>query len=119
VLDLRQSTDYDIWHLPGSQNKPLSSLGPHTPSPFSDAGVLEAQWVELEKIFNDVSDLRHVLVVCYNGDSARVATSVLRAKGLEADSVRGGYGALKMFIGERVVEKSLGATVSVQAVPLE
>jgi rhodanese-related sulfurtransferase len=72
----------------------------------------------MEKIFNDVSDLRHVLVVCYNGDSARVATSVLRAKGLEADSVRGGYGALKMFIEERVVGKSLGTTVSVQAVPL-
>jgi cysteine synthase A len=119
VIDLRQSTDYDIWHLPGSQNKPLTSLGPHTPSPFSDAGVLEAQWIELEKIFQDVSDLRHVLVVCYNGDSARVATSVLRAKGLEADSVLGGYGALKNFIGEKVIGKSIGTTVSVQAVPLD
>jgi hypothetical protein len=32
-----------------------------------------------------------------HGDSARVATSVLRAKGLEADSVRGGHRALRMY----------------------
>lgn len=37
----------------------------------------------------------HVLVICYNGDTARVATSVLRAKGIEADSLRGGYQALR------------------------
>lgn len=37
----------------------------------------------------------HVLVICYHGDTARVATSVLRAKGIEADSLRGGYQALR------------------------
>lgn len=110
-------------------NLPLSSVGPQTPSPFSDPGVLEAQWVELEKIFKDdvlVSDLgrHHVLVVCYNGDSARVATSVLRAKGLEADSVRGGHRALRMYeIGSErpisTVKGPITATVSVAAVPLE
>ena len=36
-----------------------------------------------------------MLVICYNGDTARVATSVLRAKGIEADSLRGGYQALR------------------------
>lgn len=63
-------------------------------------------------------DVGHVLVVCYDGDSARVATSVLRARGLEADSVRGGYRALQMF-GEQAAVKAIGATVSVAAVPLE
>ena len=117
VLDLRQPVDFHAWHLPGSTNHPLDSLGPHTPSPFSDPGVLEAQWLELEQRFHDVAG--HVLVVCYDGDSARVATSVLRARGLEADSVRGGHRALKMYTGEMALAKPLGATVSVAAVPLE
>ncbi|KAJ5473697.1 hypothetical protein N7475_003263 [Penicillium sp. IBT 31633x] len=128
VLDLRHPDDYYVWHLPGSMNLPLSSLGPHSPSPFSDPGVLEAQWVELERIFKDealVSELgrHHVLVVCYDGDSARVATSVLRAKGLEADSVRGGHRALRMYeIGSQSpisTKAPLRATVSVAAVPFE
>ncbi|KAJ5108909.1 hypothetical protein N7456_005584 [Penicillium angulare] len=131
VIDLRKQGDFRAWHLPESINLPLSSIGPHTPSPFSDPAVLEAQWVELEQIFRDgrlVSDLgsHHVLVVCYDGDTARVATSVLRAKGLEADSVRGGFHALQMFgignEGPAVPTKVPGpvpATVSVSAVPLD
>lgn len=35
-----------------------------------------------------------MLCLCYHGDTARVATSVLRAKGFEAESVRGGHAAL-------------------------
>lgn len=134
VLDLRKAADFQAWHLPESINLPLSSVGPHTPSPFSDPAVLEAQWVELEKIFHDdslVSDLgkAHVLVVCYDGDTARVATSVLRAKGLEANSVRGGYHALKMYgIGSEASVSSsssastkvpTAATVTVSSVPLD
>ena len=130
VIDLRKVDDFQAWHLPESINLPLTSVGPHTTSPFSDAAVLEAQWVELEQIFRDgrlVSDLRphHVLIVCYDGDTARVATSVLRAKGLEADSVRGGYRSLKMYgIGSETpvtttVTKPIAASVSVSAVPLD
>ena len=37
---------------------------------------------------------KRVLTMCYDGDSARVANSVLRAKGVNSDSIRGGYGAL-------------------------
>ncbi|KAJ5824364.1 hypothetical protein N7447_006704 [Penicillium robsamsonii] len=129
VVDLRQTDDFYTWHLPGSMNLPLCSVGPHSASPFSDPGLLEAQWVELEKIFNDdvlVSDLGryHVLVVCYDGDSARVATSVLRAKGIEADSVRGGHRALRMYeIGsESPISTAKGpirGNVSIAVVPLE
>lgn len=129
VIDLRRAGDFGAWSLPGSINLPLSSLGPHTPSPFSDPAVLEAQWVELEKIFNEsrlVTDLgsHHVLVVCYDGDTARVATSVLRAKGLEADSVRGGHQAMSMYgIGSEAPISStkfpIAAAVSVSAVPLD
>lgn len=134
VLDLRKEQDFSTWHLPESINQPVSSIGPHTASPFSDPKVLHAQWLELEEIFSNeklVADLRahHVLVVCYNGDSARVATSVLRAKGLEADSVRGGLHALRAYgvgldgvvgqVGSAVAEKTIAATVSVAPVPLD
>ncbi|KAK1142279.1 hypothetical protein N8T08_008024 [Aspergillus melleus] len=101
VLDLRTAVDFSAWHLPGSVNIPLQNLDSHTPKPFSNPRVLENQWRELEALFTDaqanvISTLQghHVLVICYNGDTARVATSVLRAKGIEADSLRGGYQAL-------------------------
>lgn len=92
--------DFSAWNLPGSVNVPLHTLHAHSPKPFFDPLVLEAQWAELEAIFRDelsLSQLRekHVLVICYNGDTARVATSVLRAKGIESDSLRGGYQALR------------------------
>ncbi|KAJ5966472.1 hypothetical protein N7481_013186 [Penicillium waksmanii] len=131
VIDLRKATDFGEWHLPESINLPLNSAGPHTPSPFSDPTVLEAQWVELEQIFHDrlVSDLgsHHVVVVCYDGDTARVATSVLRARNIEADSVRGGYRALKIYgIGndgpitaDEKVKVPIATAVSVSAVPLD
>lgn len=100
ILDLRTVADFSTWHLPGSVNIPLRSLDSHTPKPFSEPSVLEAQWLELEELFSDhnaVSRLHshHVLAICYNGDTARVATSVLRARGIEADSLRGGYQALR------------------------
>lgn len=101
VLDLRTASDFDAWHLPGSVNLPLQSLDSRTLGPFSNSTVLEAQWRELETLFTDpkvVAPLHehhpHVLVICYNGDTARMATSVLRAKGIEADNLRGGYKAL-------------------------
>ena len=100
VLDLRTALDFSTWHLPGSVNVPLDSLNSHSPKPFANPAVLEAQWAELETLFKTdhrLSQLRgqHVLVICYNGDTARVATSVLRAKGIEGDSLRGGYQALR------------------------
>ncbi|QKX61382.1 uncharacterized protein TRUGW13939_08530 [Talaromyces rugulosus] len=121
VLDLRQAADFNTWHLPESINISLSSLGPHMRSPFSDSAVLESQWVELEQIFRNerlVSDLglHHVLVVCYSGDTARVATSVLRAKGINADSVRGGHHALRMHgIGRKM---SVTAECSTSKIPI-
>ncbi|KAL4787604.1 tryptophan synthase beta subunit-like PLP-dependent enzyme [Aspergillus varians] len=100
VVDLRTSIDFSSWHLPGSVNIPLKSLDSHTAKPFSSPSVLEKQWLELEALLKEQSVLtklrdQHVLVICYNGDTARVATSVLRAQNIQADSLRGGYQALK------------------------
>ena len=99
IIDLRQPADFDHFHLPGSVNLPFAVES--TPSPFSDPTILASLWKELEGAFKNPSDEvktliqdRRILSVCYDGDSSRVATSVLRAKGYEADNVRGGFKAL-------------------------
>lgn len=100
VLDFRQSEDFATGHIPHAVNYPIRSLrSSRGPSPFADPKVLEEQWSELEALFSQEEHLsklksRQVLALCYGGDTSRVATSVLRAKGVEAVSVRGGFQAL-------------------------
>lgn len=108
IIDLRQPLDFQDFHLPGSVNVPF--VHEDTPSPFSEPYILEALWKRMEETFKSPSPQllgllqgRRVLLVCYDGDSARVATSVLRAKGHEADSIKGGFRALR-----RLREKSDG-----------
>ncbi|KAI8282906.1 hypothetical protein K4K60_003166 [Colletotrichum sp. SAR11_57] len=100
VVDLRQPEDFDQFSLPGSVNFPLIEAG--TPSPFSDPKVLASLWRELEaKLSSENDDIcsqlrdKRSLIICYDGDSARVATSVLRAKGYAADSMNGGIRAMR------------------------
>ncbi|PFH61101.1 hypothetical protein XA68_18255 [Ophiocordyceps unilateralis] len=100
VIDLRQAADFARFSLPASVNLPL--VESETVSPFSDPRILRALWLRLEDTFKTTDpmlllDGKRILLLCYDGDSARVATSVLRAKGHEADSVRGGFGALAAF----------------------
>ena len=101
LLDLRTEEDFQACRFPHSINLPLETLNPDTCSPFEDSCVLEKQWLELESLFpQDVTGKcfingqsfvgQEVLVVCYDGDTSRVATSILRAKGIEAFSMRGG-----------------------------
>ncbi|KAF4344297.1 cysteine synthase A [Fusarium beomiforme] len=99
IIDLRQPQDFSNFHLPGAVNLPF--VWDDTPSPFSNAKLLESLWTSLEDTFKnpgpEIQSLlngRKILLTCYDGDSARVATSVLRAKGHEADSIRGGFQAL-------------------------
>lgn len=104
LLDLRKPDDFAASHVPGAYNLPLHSSSAATPSPFSEASVLESQWKELEATFTldriNAHDLvgKDVYVMCYGGDTARVATSVLRARGISAHSVKGGYSALRKEI---------------------
>lgn len=102
VIDLRQPLDFQAFHLPGSINVPF--VDEATPSPFSNPQVLESLWTKLEQTFKAPSkelltliEGKQVLLLCYDGDSARVATSVLRAKGHDADSLKGGFKALSML----------------------
>lgn len=81
VLDFRRAADFAAVYLPGSANLPLAAL--------RDGAEL---WRELDGLFADadadasglVARLRaaqQVLTLCYDGDCARVANSVLRARG--------------------------------------
>ena len=99
LLDLRCPSDFAGSHIPSAANVPLRSLNKSDRSPYEDSDVLEAQWLELEALFGGVNpneekcrdfEGRPVVLVCYSGDTARVATSVLRARGIEAVSIKGG-----------------------------
>jgi rhodanese-related sulfurtransferase len=122
VIDLRQPADFDKFHLPGSFNIPVSQES--LPSPFKNPDVLESLWLELEEIFKNPSKEvkaqiagKKVLVLCYDGDSARVATSVLNAKGYESESVKGGFRELSLLSGQASSgEKAATAGVSIEEV---
>ena len=94
LLDLRTPSSYAGTHLPSATNFPLSSLTETSPSPFSDSNILELQWRELESLCTpetlQLLEGETVVFTDYDGDTARVATSVFRARGVEAWSLRHG-----------------------------
>lgn len=109
ILDFRQPHDFAFAHLPGAVSIPLSTLTNSTPSPFTDSQVLAEQWTELENLFSqsicgasdEVANVRkgkHVLTICYDGDTSRVANSVLRAKGVQSESCKGGFRAARQWL---------------------
>lgn len=110
ILDFRRAADFHRAHLDGALNIPLHSSHSGLPSPFVDSHVLDSQWRELHDLFAQ-SFLqsqfagRGLLCLCYDGDTSRVATSVLRAKGFEAESIRGGYEKAATVDGAKVVSK--------------
>lgn len=138
ILDFRRAIDFDAFHLPHSVNFPLQVLkdGATRGSPFADpvgdCTMLEELWLELEKLFT-VKDKdgrrnpsaealmailrgKRVLTMCYDGDSARVANSVLRAKGVDSESVRGGFAALaKLHLPHTGSSQQSSRVVSVEA----
>ena len=97
VVDFRQSADFATKHLDGAIYMPLNGLTSAEPSPYRDARVLAAQWTELNRMFSsDITALdmfknKKVYLVCYGGDTSRLASSILRARGIEAYSLRGGW----------------------------
>jgi cysteine synthase A len=101
IIDLRSAKDFEACHIRGSLSMPLDSLTSDLPSPFASADVMERQWKELCGKFSEndggalgfatMSDWEDVLVVCYTGDTARVATSILRKKGIQAFSLESGF----------------------------
>ncbi|PWN99154.1 putative cysteine synthase B, partial [Tilletiopsis washingtonensis] len=102
VLDLRSADETHA--IAGSVRVPLASLTASTLCPFADAAVLARQWRELDELLDPcsassrsqklqrllASHAGEVLLVCYGGGTARVASSVLRQRGHEAFSLAGG-----------------------------
>ncbi len=105
IVDLRSADDFEACHLPGSLSLPLDSLKSSSPSPYSDARILEQQWTELDGKLREIDTKFHkstvmgegirMLVICYGGDTARIATSVLRARKVPAFSLAGGFLGLR------------------------
>ncbi|TVY71544.1 Cysteine synthase [Lachnellula suecica] len=98
ILDLRTFLDFNKCHLPTATNLPLEIVDSATPSPFFDSETLKKVWTELELVVDkrlaSFSD-KNLLIVCYDGDVSRVATSVLRQKGVNASSVKHGMRGLE------------------------
>lgn len=97
ILDLRRREDFACSHISGSLNNGVSSLEPDTPSPFDSVPVLETQFESLVKLTSELRSSGHfckrdtVLVLCYDGETSRLACSIMRQEGIEAFSVRGGF----------------------------
>ncbi|OAA45636.1 Pyridoxal phosphate-dependent enzyme, beta subunit [Metarhizium rileyi] len=138
VLDFRRADDFDAFHLPNSVNLALETLrngaarGSPFASPVDDCTMLEELWLELESLFTsrDTDGKRNpsaealitilknkkVLTICYDGDSARVANSVLRHRGIQANSISGGVSALsKVQLPSTGAAQKASHVVSVEA----
>ena len=102
VIDLRSSQDFDDEHISGAISTPLANLTAATPAPSDDVDTLQQQWKDLKakckgEEFKDILKAASspCLVLCYNGETSRIATAVLRAQGVEAYSVLGGIAAFR------------------------
>ncbi|TQN75117.1 Cysteine synthase [Colletotrichum shisoi] len=103
VLDLRSAQEFSARHIEGAHRVSLDALCPGAAvgvDLFGDADAVHRVWTNLQMLFKDgpvVGVLERansrgvpVLVLCYNGEVSRLATSLLRGKGVEALSVGGG-----------------------------
>jgi rhodanese-related sulfurtransferase len=105
VIDLRGRKRFQEQHLPGSIL--LVEDGPELPSGdvFGDAKAVHATWTRLRDLFEGPAAAgllercnkakAAVVVVDHDGSAACIATALLRARGIEAFSIRGGFTSLR------------------------
>src|SRR5688572_6572705 len=98
VLDLRNEDDFQAAHFPGSRNLDVNSR--NLPNPYKDTATLtnlfsffEARLSSKDAEFGQSLQGKKVLLLCYNGLVSKLASSVLRHRGVEALSVLGGSDA--------------------------
>lgn len=107
VLDLRQRDSFASAHISGSLNVSLPSCFSETPSPFDDVAILKSQYRDLEDLAahlcttkgevegeGDFNVAGPFLIVCYTGETARLACSIFRRRNIEAYSLLGGSRAI-------------------------
>jgi len=109
-LDLRSRPDFELSHVTGAYSSPLPNLAAKTKSPFDfeDVEALIDQWKELNLLIESpaasqwLSTIKHPLVViCYNGDTSRLLTAILRARGVEAYSFSNGMPGLLKYLDDQ------------------
>ncbi|KAJ7724065.1 tryptophan synthase beta subunit-like PLP-dependent enzyme [Mycena maculata] len=96
VLDLRDAKDFAASHINGALNvdvgcRDLPNPYKHAPTLAQLFGLLDARLSEADPTLGPGLRGRRVLTMCYNGNVARLAMSVIRGKrGLESYCVQGG-----------------------------
>lgn len=110
VLDLRSKVAFRNKHIPGSLSAPLEGLTPNLADGdlFGDPETVFNVWNSIQTHFSAKEMLRvlkdadwsrrPVVVVCYDGEVSRLATSTLRDRGIEAFSVQGGFSVLQKWL---------------------
>ena len=106
ILDLRQRNDFDVGHIRWSLSRPLKDLTPMMRDVFGNPDNLHTLWKGLKIKFDDGEKMLSpkklpMIVLCYDGETSQMATSLLRAKGYTAFSVCGGSPALRKFATSR------------------
>ncbi|KAF2257526.1 tryptophan synthase beta subunit-like PLP-dependent enzyme [Lojkania enalia] len=105
VIDIRPREMFAAGHICCSYNIPL----PETQDDFfGHARAIEQRWLEMKEAFEAEdwpwNEGSRVLMLCVDGDSGRMATAMLRAKGCEAFCVEGGYPALITHLSKIPIE---------------
>jgi rhodanese-related sulfurtransferase len=106
LIDLRPKTAFSEGHVKTSQSLPLSET---IDDFFGDSYAVKKRWLELTDLLAREPWLLEkasgtILIVCTEGDTGRMAASMLRARGREAFSLEGGFEAITAYErGERRV----------------
>lgn len=89
-------------HILASTNSPLRNLSEASGDIFQHPTMIHSYWNNLKTMFKleggeilgDKSST--LLVVCYSGETSRLANSILRAAGYNAFHLKGGYRSIKV-----------------------
>lgn len=120
LVDLRSPSAKTKGNLVGAIAAPLATSSTGDKSPFADARLLRTIWSECDRLYGprqkaegpqmdpiggETMALRGLktFLVCEQGDVARVCSSVMRANGVEAYSMRGGFEAVERECVDYVV----------------
>ncbi|KAH7870581.1 cysteine synthase-like protein B [Lentinula edodes] len=98
ILDIRNEVDFNRRHFPAAICLDIGNNA-ESPNPFLDTPTMVKQWRSLDQrlspdngIFGEELDGKTVVVFCYDGNTSRIATSILQYRGVEAYSCAGGIG---------------------------
>jgi glyoxylase-like metal-dependent hydrolase (beta-lactamase superfamily II) len=100
VIDIRPRQDYEAWHIPGSLNvDAYQAIYAHSPGPLAQYNPPDGQ---------------QVVVVCFVGQTSKVAAQYLGSRGIEAISLAGGMQSWSLSWNTADVPLAHNNTVIVQ-----